>query len=75
MSECDKIDEDPQRRIFIKRNPPPYWFRILNNATCHVSPEADHETNKGVPKAFTRGLYFARTKCWNSSTSLDGFVS
>jgi hypothetical protein len=45
------------------------------NAVNHVSPKADHETNKGVPKAFVKGLYFARTKCWNSSTSLDGFLS
>jgi hypothetical protein len=26
------------------------------NAISHVSPEADHETNKGVPKAFAEGL-------------------
>jgi hypothetical protein len=49
-------------QIFGQKDPPPDWFILILNAVSRVSPKADHETNKGVPKALAVGLYFARTK-------------
>jgi len=61
-------------QIFGHKDPPPYWFILILNAVSHVSPKADHETNKGVSKAFAVGLYFARTKHLENA-SLDLFCA
>ena len=61
-------------QIFGQKDPPPDWFILILNAVSHVSPKADHETNKGVSKAFAVGLYFARTKHLENA-SLDLFCA